>query len=100
MWYDGSRTKHKEKVEMEKGSREIGSFFKLVVTRRRIDRRKLAVRLGFEYSDNERMICAYFAKEDRLWRESEVERWCEVLGISKSEELKAKAGRKDLNGKC
>ena len=102
MWYDGRRTKHKEDREMERGSREIGRYFKLVVNGRRIDRRKLAMRLGFDYADNERMICAYFVKEDRLWRESEVERWCGVLGIvennPKYDELMAMAGRKDLNG--
>lgn len=103
MWYSGGKVRRKESErKMEKGRREIGSFFKGLIGKRRIDRGKLAMRLGFDYADNERMICAYFVKEDRLWRESEVERWCGVLGIGenspKYDELMARAGRKDISG--
>lgn len=82
--------------------REIGRGFREILIGRRINRSKFAERLGFRYTDNERMLCAYFVKEDRLWRQSEVQAWCRVLGLGESSAIYSKfmekAGKKDVDG--
>lgn len=86
---------------MDKGSNFIGEFFRQYIKQRRVDRKVFAQRLGMNYSDNERMICAYLVKKDYLWEQYEVEKWCNVLGISESApiytRLVNKAGKKSFD---
>lgn len=80
------------------GSHNIGNKMKVLITSLKINRRVLARRLGYEYSDNDRMICFRLGREDRLWSEVEVEAWCNAMGIATNGklcvEMKKMAGRK------
>lgn len=68
----------------------IGLYFKQFIGVRGIKRKKVMQRLGFDYSDNSRMMCAFFKKADRNWKEWEVEKWCGVLGIDENTPVYAK----------
>lgn len=78
----------------------IGQYFHKLLVERKFDRKELARLLGWDYKNNDRMICAYFKKSDRLWRESEVSSWCKALHISSDKQIYNKlmshAGKKDL----
>lgn len=77
---------------------EIGSEFRRQISLRGINRRILAKKLGYEYADNDRMICFRLGRADYLWSEREVELWCKAIGMSESSpivaKLKSKAGKK------
>ena len=76
--------------EINKDSCFIGRYFKQVVQMRRINRQVLARRLGFDYTDNDRMMCFFFKKKDYLWKQFEIEKWCGVLGISEDKPIYTK----------
>ncbi len=84
--------------EINKNSNFIGQYFRQYIKQTSFDRKVLADRLGFNYADNARMICAYFTKKDYLWWEYEVQNWCEALKISLGspiyQKLISKAGKK------
>lgn len=69
---------------MEKKSNFIGEYFRQYIKMTGFDRKVLAKKLGFEYSNNQRMICAYLSKKDYLWEEFEVDQWCSALMIRKN----------------
>lgn len=83
---------------MNKNSVFIGEYFRQYLKMTGFDRKLLAKKLGFNYSDNQRMICAYLAKKDYLWEQFEVEQWCLALSIRKNskifDKLMEKAGKK------
>ena len=83
--------------EFSKKTNYIGSFFRQYISKTGFDRRFLAKKLEFDYANNDRMICAYLVKKDYLWKQSEVEKWCNALSIKANvkENLISKAGKKD-----
>lgn len=84
--------------EIDKKSNFIGQYFRQYIKQVHFDRKVLIRRLGFNYADNERMICGYLSKKDYLWWEYEVEDWCCALSIPKTasvyEKLVEKAGKR------
>lgn len=83
---------------MDKNSNFIGQYFRQYLKQTRFDRKVLIKKLGFTYTDNERMVCGYLSKKDYLWWEYEVEAWCKALGIPQTspvyEKLLGKAGKR------
>ena len=75
---------------MDKKSNFIGEYFRTFLKQTGFDRKVLAIRLNFNYSDNDRMICAYLKKKDYLWEQFEVENWCGALGIREDKPIYAK----------
>ena len=84
--------------EINKTSNFIGQYFRQYIKQTGFDRKVLIRRLGFNYSDNESMICGYLSKKDYLWWEYEVKDWCKALCILPSapiyDKLVAKAGKR------
>ena len=85
---------------MDKKSNFIGEYFRQYIKMTNFDRKLLAQRLNFNYSDNQRMICAYLSKKDYLWEQFEVDMWCFALMIRKNtniyKKLSEKAGKKKV----
>lgn len=83
---------------MDKLSNFIGEYFRQYIKQTGFDRKVLEKRLGFNYANNQRMICAYLSKKDYLWEQFEVENWCSALMIRKNakiySKLMDKAGKK------
>jgi hypothetical protein len=83
--------------EIDKKSNFIGQYFRQYVKQMGINRKILADRLDFNYSDNMKAICDYMSKKDYLWLEYEVTNWCEALNIPQTapiyEKLINKAGK-------
>lgn len=79
-------------------SNNIGNKMKMLIKNLNISRKTLAKRLGYEYADNDRMICFRLGREDRLWSEVEVEAWCNAMGVATNGklcvEMKKMSGRK------
>lgn len=86
---------------MDKKSNFIGAYFRQYLFQTRFDRKLLAKLLNFNYSNNDRMICAYLGKKDYLWKQFEVENWCSALKIKEDtpiySKLIAKCGRKNYD---
>lgn len=86
---------------MDKQSNFIGMYFRMYIENCGISGKALAKRLGYNYANNERMICAYKAKKDYLWRQTEVRDWCNALHINEKlpiyNQLMCKAGKKDID---
>lgn len=76
----------------------IGAYMQQEMKRRGIKRRDLIEWLRWEYADNDRMMCWWLGRPDRLWWEWEVEAWGVAIGLSEIEveKLKARAGRKTV----
>lgn len=85
-------------MEVNKSSNFIGQYFRQYIKQTGFDRKVLVRKLGFDYADNDRMLCAYFVKKDYLWEQMEIESWCEALRIKRESpifgKLMEKAGRK------
>ena len=85
-------------LEVNKKSNFIGEYFRQYLKSTGFDRKILARKLGFNYANDMRMICAYLSKKDYLWEQFEVENWCSALMIRKTtkifEKLMDKAGKK------
>lgn len=85
-------------LQINKNSNFIGEYFRQYLKMTGFDRKVLSNKLGFEYANNQRMICAYLSKKDYLWEQFEVEKWCEALMIRKNtnifKKLMEKAGKK------
>ena len=83
---------------MNKISNFIGEYFRQYIKQTGFDRKILAKKLGFNYANDLRMICAYLSKKDYLWEQFEVENWCNALMIRKNtniyKKLMEKAGKK------
>ena len=84
--------------EINKQSNFIGQYFRQYIKQTGFDRKVLARRVGFNYSDNAKAICDYLAKKDYLWWQYEVEEWCKALSIMSTapvyEKLMSKAGKR------
>lgn len=85
---------------MDKNSNFIGEYFRQYIKITGFDRKVLAKKLGFDYSNNQRMICAYLSKKDYLWEQFEIEQWCNALMIKPNtniyQKLYDKAGKKKV----
>lgn len=85
-------------ADINKNSNYIGEFFRQYIKMTGFDRKVLEKKLEMNYSNNQRMICAYFTKKDYLWEQFEVEKWCSALMIRKNtnifKKLVEKCGKK------
>lgn len=76
--------------ELNKESNFVGQYFRQYIKQTGFDRKLLARKLAWTYSNNDRMICAYFSKRDYLWEEYEVKDWCKALFIMENTPIYAK----------
>ena len=83
---------------MDKNSNFIGEYFRQYLKITGFSRKLLIQNLNWDYSNNDRMLCAYLSKKDYLWEQFEVEQWCKALKIKKNStiysKLMEKAGKK------